>query len=183
VLYCAALLCLLLQGQQRPLAAGDVMQFGASTRTYTLQLGQPAAAAAAAGATAGAAEAEADGNAAAAPKKKKRARVKFADDEEDDNTAAAAAAAAAANGAVAAEHSSQGAKRNKLEQVCLQLNCEGRQQGCTTACESVTAPTAPSLRPSIKRSKDCSCSQSLTPCLSPAGPIIIAIHSQQPPGN
>jgi hypothetical protein len=123
----------LLQGQQRPLAEGDVMQFGASTRTYKLQLGQPAAAAAVvttASASAAAAGTSNDTAAAAAaaereaapPPKKKRARVKFADDAEDDS-----AAAAGANGAAATEHSSQGTKRNKLEQVSNSWQAVGLQ--------------------------------------------------------
>jgi uncharacterized protein YaiL (DUF2058 family) len=111
---CYVGVCLLPQGQQHPLAAGDVMQFGASTRTYTVQLGQSVAAA---GATptltaAAAAEAAVEGEAAAAaapPKKRKRARVMFADDADADSTAAAAAA----------ERGSEQAKRNKLEQVMV----------------------------------------------------------------
>jgi hypothetical protein len=94
------------------------MQFGASMRTYTLQLGQPGAAAAAV-ATASSTDAAAVTEAAvereaAPPPKKKRARVKFADDSDDDCTGAAAAA-----GAAAAEQGFQQAKRNNLEQVMM----------------------------------------------------------------
>jgi hypothetical protein len=89
------------------------MQFGASTRTYSVQLGQPirqpvAAAGAAPTSTTEPAAAEAAEAGAAPPqKKKKRARVMFADDADDNSTAAAAAA----------EQGGQQGKRNKLEQV------------------------------------------------------------------